>query len=70
MEGLSQTCLCGSCLFLCQKETHAFSPLSFLGEVMALSGCDLLTISPGLLQELDNVQVNTSLKVSQPCLDK
>jgi len=27
-----------------------------IGEVMALSGCDLLTISPSLLQELDNIQ--------------
>jgi len=27
-----------------------------IGEVMALAGCDLLTISPALLQELDNVQ--------------
>lgn len=27
-----------------------------IGEVMALSGCDLLTISPSLLQELDNTQ--------------
>jgi len=27
-----------------------------IGEVMALAGCDLLTISPALLQELDNVK--------------
>lgn len=26
----------------------------FLGEIKALAGCDLLTISPKLLEELDN----------------
>ena len=36
---------------------------TFLGEILALAGCDLLTISPGLLEKLDNMQepVNKAL---------
>ena len=35
----------------------------FLGEVIALAGCDLLTISPKLLEELDVSTVNVVRKL-------
>merc|ERR1712223_1531819 len=34
------------------------------GEVLALAGCDLLTISPKLLAELDNISENVQTKLS------
>jgi len=34
------------------------------GEVLALAGCDLLTISPKLLAELDNISENVQKKLS------
>merc|ERR1711982_44839 len=34
------------------------------GEVLALAGCDLLTISPKLLAELDNISDNVQKKLS------
>jgi hypothetical protein len=33
----------------------------FSGEILALAGCDLLTISPALLEQLDNMKVNLFL---------
>jgi transaldolase len=39
--------------------THLKSSPQFIiliGEILALAGCDLLTISPGLLEKLDNMQ--------------
>merc|ERR1719414_1074098 len=35
-----------------------------IGEVMALAGCDLLTISPKLLAELDNMSDDVPVKLS------
>ena len=38
------------------------NPDSFLFKVLALAGCDLLTISPKLLAELDNMSQDAPKK--------
>lgn len=46
---------------------HNFNDRHGSGEVIALAGCDLLTISPKLLEELDasNAQVERKLEVTK-----
>jgi len=38
---------------MCVKLIYIISKLFELGEIKALAGCDLLTISPKLLEELE-----------------
>jgi hypothetical protein len=47
----------GTYIRVIRKEIIIFFP----GEILALAGCDLLTISPALLEQLDNMKVNLFL---------
>lgn len=46
---------CGQTLQVSRTDVWKFQHFSnFAGEIRALAGCDLLTISPKLLEELEN----------------
>lgn len=44
---------------------NVYQPPPLLGEIRELCGCDLLTISPKLLGELQDSQEDTPIKLSQ-----